>query len=59
MKNFQIDVDITVSKRFCVSAKDEESAKNLVKGVMSKEPDYHARNFDAFIGYEIIDINEE
>lgn len=58
MKNFQVDLDITVSKHFFVEANNEEEAKNLVKDMMAKEPDYHTRNYDAFLSYDICDVNE-
>lgn len=59
MKNYVVDVDITVSKRFYVEASSEEEAKRFVNKLFEKESFYHASNFDAVVGHKIFDVNED
>ena len=58
MKHYVIDVDITVSKRIYLDAESEEQAKAIVKKNM-EYPHYYCATADAFVGYEVTDINEE
>ena len=58
MKHYVIDVDITVSKRIYLDAESEEQAKAIVKKNM-EYPHYYYTKADAFVGYEVTDINEE
>ena len=58
MKEYAVDVDITVSKRIYVEAESEEQAKELVDEMM-KYPHYYYTKADAYVGHEITDINEE
>lgn len=58
MKEYAIDIDITVSKRIYVDAENEEQAKEIVRDKM-KYPHYYYTKADACVGYEITDINEE
>ena len=59
MKNYVVDVDITVSKRIYVVASNEEEAKRKANEFFEKEPYHIARNMDAIVGHKIIDVNEE
>ncbi len=58
MKHYVIDVDITVSKRIYLDAENEEKAKAILKKNM-EYPHYYYTKADAFVGYEVTDINEE
>lgn len=59
MKQYEVDVDITVSKRIFVSASNEEEAKRKANEFLKKDPYYYARTLDAVVGHEIIDVNED
>lgn len=59
MKRFEVDVDITMSKRISVEAEDEEHAKAIVNGWMKYNPYEYAHSFDAYLEHEITDVNEE
>ena len=58
MKEYAVEIDITVSKRIYVEAESEEQAKEIVREKM-KYPHYYYSKADAFVNYEITDINEE
>ena len=59
MKHFEVDVDITMSKRISVEAESEERAKAIVNGWMKYNPYEYAHSFDAYVKHEITDVNEE
>lgn len=59
MKNFILDVDFVMSKRIEIEADSEEQAKSIFEQKMKKNPYDYARQFDAFIGHKVIDVNEE
>ena len=60
MKNFIVDIDITMSKRVQVcNVENEEQAIAAIRQNFSDNPYDIARNFDAYVGYKIIDVNEE
>ena len=59
MKNFILDVDFVMSKRIQVEAESEEQAKTIFERLLKEDPYDYARNFDAFVGHKIIDVNEE
>ena len=59
MKHFEVDVDITMSKRISVEAESEEHAKAIVNGWMKYNPYEFAHSFDAYVKHEITDVNEE
>lgn len=59
MKHFELDVDITMSKRISVEAESEERAKAIVNGWMKYNPYEYAHSFDAYVKHEITDVNEE
>ena len=55
MKEFRVDIDITMSKSFFVDAENEDDARKQVKEMVEKEPYYHAGRADAFVKSEIFD----
>lgn len=57
MKQFAVDIDITMSKRIYVDAESEEQARALAEEKM-KDPYYYTKA-GAYVSHEIIDINEE
>ena len=59
MKHFEVDVDITMSKRISVEAESEEQAKAILNGWMKYNPYEYAHDFDAYVAHEITDVNEE
>ena len=59
MANFILDVDFVMSKRIQVEAESEEQAKTIFERLLKEDPYDYARNFDAFVGHKIIDVNEE
>lgn len=59
MKTFSVSVDITMAKNICVEAENEEQAKSEVHKIMNKNPYDYICDFSHYLGYEIIDVNEE
>ena len=59
MKNFIIDVDFVMSKRIQVEAENEEQAKATFERLLKEDTYGYARQFDAFVGHKIIDVNED
>ena len=58
-KNFCVSVDITMAKNIYVEAENEEQAASKVRKMINKNPYEHACNFSHYVGYEIIDANDE
>ena len=59
MKQFEVDVDITMSKRIYVDAENEDEAREKVEQRMKENPYEYAHSFDAYVKHEITDVNEE
>ena len=59
MKQFAVDIDITMSKRIYIDAENEDEAREKVEQKMEENPYEQARDFDAFVDYDITDVNEE
>ena len=59
MKNFILDVDFVMSKRIQVEAKSEEQAKATFERLLKENTYDYARQFDAFVGHKVIDVNED
>lgn len=59
MKEFEVAVDITMSKNFFVEAETEEGAKAIVANYFNQDPYGYSRGADAFVKYEITDVIEE
>jgi len=58
MKEFTVEVDITVSKNIYVDAENEEEAKAKVEEMM-KYPHYYFTKADAYVCHEITDVYED
>ena len=58
-KTFCVAVDITMAKNIYVDAENEEQAMSKVREMINKNPYDYANNFSHYVGYEIIDANEE
>ena len=58
-KTFCVAVDITMAKNIYVEAENEEQAMSKVCEMINKNPYDDANNFSHYVGYEIIDANEE
>lgn len=59
MKNFIIDVDFVMSKRIQVEAENEEQAMSKVREMISNNPYDYTYNFSHYVGYEIVNADEE
>ena len=59
MKHYEVDVDITMSKRISVEAESEEQARAILNGWIRYNPYEYAHSFDAYVKHEITDVNEE
>jgi hypothetical protein len=59
MKEFAVDVDITVSKRIYVDAENEDDARKQVEEKVRNYPYYYYTKADAYVSHEITDINED
>lgn len=59
MKEFAVDVDITISKRIYVDAENEEQAKAIVNDKVKNYPHYYYTKADAYVCHEITDVTEE
>lgn len=59
MSNFILDVDFIMSKRIQVEAENEEQAKATFERLLKEAPYDYARQFDAFVGHKVIDVNED
>jgi hypothetical protein len=59
MANFILDVDFVMSKRIQVEAENEEQARATFERLLKKDPYDYARQFDAFVGHKVIDVNED
>ena len=53
---FQVFVDITVSKTIYVEAESEEQAKAIAIKKVRDEPYYYARTADAYVGAKVVDV---
>lgn len=59
MKTFSVSVDITMAKNIYVEAEDEEHAISIARSKIDTNPYGYAQGFSHYVGYEIIDVNEE
>jgi hypothetical protein len=59
MKTFSVSVDITMAKNIEVLAENEEQAMSKVREMINKNPYDYANNFSHYVGYEIINADEE
>lgn len=55
-KEFQVFVDITVSKVIYVDAESEEQAKAIAIKKVRDEPYYYARTADSYVGAKVVDV---
>lgn len=58
-KRFIVSTDFIMSKTFEIEAENEEQAKSEVHKIMNKNPYDYICDFSHYVGYEIIDANEE
>jgi hypothetical protein len=58
MKQFAVDVDITMSKRIYVDAESEEQAEQIAKQKLDNNPYDYCLQPDACVDYNITDVNE-
>lgn len=59
MKQYFVDVDITVSKRIYVDANSCYEAKTKALEMVNKEPFHYVNQADAFVGCEEVDTYYE
>lgn len=58
-KQFCVSVDITMAKSFYIEAENEEQAMSKVREMINNNPYDYTNNFSHYVGYKIIDANEE
>ena len=58
-KTFCVSVDVTMAKNIYVEAEDEEHAISIARSKIDENPYAYAKAFSHYVGYEIIDANEE
>lgn len=58
MKQYAVDVDITMSNRIYVDAENEEAAKAIVNNKILADPYYYAKESDAYVKHEVTDVYE-
>ena len=58
-KTFCVSVDITMAKNIYVEAEDEEHAIRIARSKIDENHYAYAQGFSHYVGYEIIDVNEE
>lgn len=58
-KQFIVSVGITMAKNIYVEAEDEEEAVSIAKSKVMENPYKYAQGFSHYVGYEIIDAEEE
>jgi len=59
MKNYAVDVDITVSKRIYVDAENEDDARKQVEEKLRNYPHYYYTKADSYISHKITDVEED
>lgn len=59
MKEFAVDVDITVSKRIYVDAENEDDARKQVGEKVRSYPHYYYTKADSYISHEITNVEED
>ena len=55
MKEFAVNVDITMSKTLYVEAESEEQAIQIANGKILDDPYDAARTADAYVSHEVFD----
>ena len=58
MKNYDVDVDITMSRRYHVEAENDEEARRKVNEIIHNNP-YDYCDSDYYVNHEIIEVNIE
>ena len=58
MKNYVVDVDITMSRSFEVEAENEQQAKNKVYAMIKANPYDFTHGFTHYVNHEIVEANE-
>ena len=59
MKQFRISMDVTMAVDCVIVAKDEQQAREYIKGRMASNPFEIANNAERFVSYDIVDVTEE
>ena len=59
MKQFRFSMDVTMALDWVIVAKDEQQAREYIKGRMASNPYEIANNAERFVSYDIVDVTEE
>lgn len=59
MKNFEVMVDITMSKNFWVDAENEKEAERKVNDMINSDPAGYASRGGLYVKHEITNVDEE
>ena len=55
-REYAIDVDVTMSRRYYVEANNDEEAREKVEELLKNNP-YDYDQMDTYVGHEIIEVN--
>lgn len=58
MKNYQVDVDVTMSTTICVSADSEQQAEAVASQTVRNSPNYHASR-GSYVEHTVISTRSE
>lgn len=58
MRKYDVDVDVTMSRRYHVEAENDEEACRMVNEIIHNNPYDHC-NSDCYVNHEIIEVNIE
>lgn len=58
MKQFAVDIDITMSKRVYVDAVDETQARLIADNLIPDDPFYYAGSADTYVKHEVTGVSE-
>jgi hypothetical protein len=58
MKNYVVDVDITMSKTIVIEAENGQQAKAIVYSMIKDNPYDYTHGFSHYVNHEIVEANE-
>ena len=58
IKDFVVNVDITVSKRMYITASTPEEAEKAAKALLEKDSFYYAKTCESVASYDIVNVDE-
>lgn len=58
VKDFVVDVDITVTKKMYITASTQEEAEKAAKSLLEKDSFYYAKTCESVVSYDIVNVDE-